>query len=222
MPLILTEKNPLFGKCVIWSSTEDESFFRSALETAGLPMARISQWHPKRQKEWMSGRYLVNEFMDEDITTLSVDEHGKPSFKGCDYNFSISHTTGLVGLLYHTAPIGLDIQITTDKIGRVAHKFCTGKECDILREHFSQASSQHLIWGLKEAVFKAYGLGFLSYKNNIFIESYIANASGKRATIKLSKESMNKIYHAKISMIGPYYICQVVEQSNEIDLSSLT
>lgn len=213
MPLILTEKNPLFGKCVIWSSKEDESFFRATLESAGLPMARISEWHPKRQKEWMSGRYLVSEFMDEDITTLSVDEHGKPSFKDCDYNFSISHTKGLVGLLYHTAPIGLDIQITTDKIGRIAHKFCTDIEYDILGDHFDEKASQHLIWGLKEAVFKAYGKGSLSYKKHIFIESYTDNASGKRAVVRLQKEGVNRSYQAKVSMIGPYYVCQVVEVS---------
>ncbi len=218
MPLILTEKNPLFGKCVIWSSTEDESFFRTTLESEGLSMARISEWHPKRQKEWMSGRYLVSEFMDEDITTLSVDEHGKPSFKDCDFNFSISHTKGMVGLLYHIAPIGLDIQITTDKIGRVAHKFCTDKEYGILSDHFDQAASQHLIWGLKEAVFKAYGRGSLSYKNHIFIESYHGDTYSKKAMVRLEKEGVNRSYQAKVRMIGPYYVCQVVESSNEDDL----
>lgn len=220
MPLILTEKNPLFGKCVLWSSTEDESFFRYALEAAGLPMTKISKWHPKRQKEWMSGRYLVNKYMEEDITKLTVDDHGKPSFKDSDYNFSISHTQGLVGLLYHTHPIGLDIQITTDKIARVAHKFCTDKEYGILRDHFDQQMSEHLIWGLKEAVFKAYGRGSLSYKNHIFIESYQADASSKRAMVRLEKEGVYREYQAKISLIGPYYICQVVEESNEHDLSS--
>lgn len=218
MPLILKEKNPHFGKCVIWSSTENDSFFRDALVPTGLAMERINDWHPKRQKEWMSGRYLVNEYMAEDIATLTVDEYGKPAFANSTYNFSISHTKGLVGLQYHTAPIGLDIQITTDKIGRVAHKFCTEKEYDILKEHFDQEASQHLIWGLKEAVFKAYGRGSLSYLNHIFIESYQADASSKRAMVRLEKEGVNRSYQAKVSMIGPYYVCQVVESSNEDDL----
>lgn len=214
MPLILTEKSPQFGKCVLWSSTEDESFFRAALEPTGLDMERTLDWHPKRQREWMSGRYLVSEYMDEDIASLTIDEHGKPSFKDCIYNFSISHTDGLVGLLHHTSPIGLDIQIRTDKIKRIAHKFCTNKEYNILNDHFDEEASQHLIWGLKESVFKAYGKGSLSYKNNIFIESYADSTLGKRAKVRLHKEDLEITYQAKISMIGPYYICQVVESSD--------
>jgi len=99
----------------------------------------------------------------QDISSLEVDEHGKPGFQGSDQVISISHTDGLVGLQIHTVSHGLDLQIASDKIGRVAHKFCSEGDLTALSPYLDLQATQHFIWGLKECVYKAYGKKGLSY-----------------------------------------------------------
>lgn len=210
MPIILKEKDPFFGKMFLWNVTEEPSIFRKALLSTGLKMDHIVEWHPKRQKEWMSGRYLLHLFMEDRLSDLSVDKYGKPSFPNSPNNFSISHTEGLVGLQYHDVPIGLDLQIRTDKIQRVAHKFCSDKDYAILGEQFDKLTSELITWGLKEAVFKAYGKGSLSYLNHIFLEELKITSSSKKVKIRLANDHHEQHYIGRIRMIGAYCLSQVL------------
>ncbi len=211
MPLILTEKNPKFGKSVLWSVTEDEDFFHNELKKTSLSMDHISEWHPSRQKEWMSGRYLIHKYIDEDINDLCTDQYGKPVFGESSCHFSISHTAGLVGIMWHTKPVGLDLQIKTDKIQRVAHKFCTKNDYDHLGAYYTKDEVEWVTWGLKEAVYKAYGRGSLSYKNNIILQEVRAKNESQLAEATIEKDDVKIYYKVKIRMIGPYCWCQVYE-----------
>ena len=132
-------------------------------------MKHLRKWHLNRQREWLSGRYLVHRFMDQHISSLKVNEYGKPEFEQSDQHFSISHTEGLVGLQVHHAHNGLDLQRETDKIARVAHKFCSDQDLSALAPHVNLTSAQHYIWGLKEGVYKAYGKKGLSFHDDIKI-----------------------------------------------------
>lgn len=209
MPIILTEKDPFYGRLFLWNVTESSFVFEEALKLAGFNMDHISEWHPRRQKEWMSGRFLLHKYMKEDLSELTVDSFGKPFFRNSLNNFSISHTSGLVGLQYNDHPIGLDLQIKTDKIQRVAHKFCSDNDYKILGEYYDQKTVQLITWGLKEAVFKAYGRGRLSYLNHIILEKVVISASSKKIFIRLSNDSDDQRYMSKIRLIGNYCVSQV-------------
>ena len=209
MPVILEEKDPKFGRTILWSVTEDDSFFRNALTESGLNMDHIAKWHPKRQKEWMSGRYLIQRYIDIPVVELILDAYGKPRFDQSGLHLSISHTEGMVGLQFHDVSIGLDLQIESDQIHRVAHKFCIDEDYAKLKGHFHERDMERITWSFKEAVFKAYGCGGLSYKDNIVLQRVREINSMKRLDINIEKEGLQIKYSGRIQLIGPYCMSQV-------------
>jgi len=211
MPQVLHDKSTTWGELFLWHVTEEASFFESALVEAGLGVEHLRKWHPSRQREWLSGRYLVHTYVSEDIISLEVNEHGKPGFQNSDKIISISHTKGVVGLQLHTVSHGLDIQIQTDKVGRIAKKFCSEVDRASFDPYIKKHHAEHFIWGLKESVYKAYGKKGLSYLNDIAITSVAPKGKIYLATIELKRDDIDISYHGKLSKIGPYYICQVIE-----------
>lgn len=213
MPIILQESDRHFGHTSLWSVQESAEFFKAALEPTALDMDHLDQWHPRRQLEWLSGRYLVHQFMDIDLVDLQVEPHGKPCFANSDVHISISHTKGLVGLQYHQKPIGLDLQINTDKIHRVASKFCTDNDYNLLGRLFDKERIEHITWGYKEAVYKAFGKGQVSYKDHIVLEHVEAKGAIPRLHIRLIQDGFSLSYSGRIRKFGPYHMVQVVQKS---------
>jgi len=211
MPQVLHESSKVWGELYLWHAEEDVSFFEAPLVEAGLDVEHLRKWHPSRQKEWLSGRYLVHRFMNEEISTLKVNEHGKPGFPASDQMISISHTKSLVGLQIHTVSHGLDLQIESDKVARVAHKFCNETDLAALLPYLDLKDSQHFIWGLKECVYKAYGKKGLSYQDDMKITSVAPKGKIHLTTIELKKDDIEVSYQGKLSRVGPYYISRVMQ-----------
>jgi len=215
MPLILSEKNPKYGRCYLWSLTEDSAFFKEYLVDQSTQIDHIKEWHPKRQKEWLSGRYLLSRFTGCKVSDLGVSAHGKPYFKNSALHFSISHTQGLVGFLIHDQSVGLDIQIKTDKIQRVAHKFCSQQDYTVLGLHYGRQDVELVTWSIKEAVFKAYGHGGISYQDDILIEKAARINTVMKVQVRLKRDDdVNITYEGKVRMIGSYCISQVRPSMN--------
>lgn len=216
MPLILSEKDPKFGHLILWNVTEDADFFEQALCSTSLDLGHINEWHPSRQKEWMTGRYLLHAYTKYDLGTLSINQQGKPSFPDPNFSFSISHTEELVGLHYHDQPIGLDLQIRTEKIGKVAHKFCSQNDYDLLTKCFSKEEAELIAWSIKESVFKAYGQGNLSYKNDIQLKNLEVTSTSKKFEVKIERipDGLDISYIGRIRFYGPYCMSQVRQLSD--------
>jgi len=210
MPQILRESSRTWGEVYLWYLTEELQYFRKELEHSGLVLDHLRKWNPKRQLEWLSGRYLVHRYMDQDIATLQVDDNGKPSFGEGQSEISISHTDGMVGLMIHDTECGLDLQIATDKIGRVAHKFCHPEDLAVLREHLNESEAQHYIWGLKESIYKAYGKGGLSYMNQMRITSMTPSGKAYQVNATLSLADEKIAYEGKIQRLGKHFMCRLI------------
>lgn len=211
MPLVLQTSSPTWGELYLWHTEEDASFFKKPLLEVGVGVEHLRKWHPSRQKEWLSGRYLAHRYAKEDIRSLKVNEHGKPTFTASENMISISHTKGIVGLQIHTVGHGLDIQIDTDKVGSVAKKFCSDADRSPFAPFLDQRRAEHYIWGIKEGVYKAYGKKGLSYLDDINITSVVPKGKIFLATIELRRGDLQISYHGKLSRVGPYYICQVIQ-----------
>lgn len=211
MPLVLHQSMPLWGDLYIWHVREEQRFFEVELEKAGLGLDHLRKWHPSRQLEWLSGRYLIHQYLHEEVSALHIDAHGKPGWPKSDSHISLSHSGGLVGLQVLGINHGLDIQLTTDKVSRVAHKFCSDHDRSVLSTIYSKQDTEHYIWGLKECVFKAYGKGQLSYLDHIHILSVMPKGRVHFVELRLTKDGVTINYRGKLSRLGPYYITQVVE-----------
>ena len=215
MPLILKESDRRFGQTIIWSLKEKQEFFENELLKTPLDFSDIKDWNPQRQLEWLCGRYLIHRFQEIPVEKLSICENGKPDFLEEDRFLSISHTDGLVGLQTHHLPVGLDIQIVTEKIHRVASKFCTERDYSLLGPYLDKRKIELITWNFKEAVYKAYGQGGVSYKDHILLKDVISKGSTLRFSISLKTPGARKKYYGRTRTFGPYSMVQVVEQMDE-------
>jgi len=215
MPLILSERHPVLGQTFIWSLTEDQSFFEAELSTAHLYVDHIIDWHSKRQQEWLAGRFLIHKYLSSDLSQLKTNEHGRPVLLNSKSHFSISHTAGLVGLQISDRLGGLDLQIQTDKIARVAHKYCTAQDYALMETHVDRDMAQHMIWGIKECIFKAYPSNGLSYKNDIIIKS-LSRKSMSLSFVAVANKDGHKAYHGDVRVMGSYVISRAVESTHII------
>lgn len=213
MALVYTENHPKFGSMVLWAVTEEASFFRNELDQTALEMDYINSWHENRQLEWMSARYLIHKYAGIDLSQLYSDALGKVHIHDSATQISISHSEELVGVQYHSLAVGLDIQIKTDKIHRVASKFCSTRDYQILEQFYSKKEAELITWSMKESVFKAYGRGKVRYKEEIAIVGFI-DENRHKVLLQLSKtDGFHQKYEGRIRFIGDYCITQIIERN---------
>jgi len=212
MPQILHESSRTWGELYLWYLTEDLIYFKRELDQTSLDMEHLRKWHPKRQLEWLSSRYLLHRYVDHDISSLEVNDHGKPIYRDAGFSISISHTDSLVGIMVHPNECGLDLQIKSDKINRVAHKFCSDQDRSVLSPFMDKKEAEHYIWGLKECVFKAYGKKGVSFMNEISIEEVSKKGKIHLASVLFSGKTESHEYEGKLRRIGQHFVSQVREK----------
>lgn len=211
MPIILTEQHPTYGKTYLWSLKEEAAYFKEHLAQCRLDIEHTDQWHKGRQKEWLCGRYLLARYLHHDLSTLVVDDHGKPSFADIDLQFSISHTPQLVGLMVHPQrSVGIDLQIETDKIPRVAHKYCHDDDYAILLPHLDRQDAEHYLWSIKESVYKAHPYRELSYRDQIRITAYHREGSLSQFEARVFDARAPQLYLGEGRRIGRTYFVKVI------------
>jgi len=197
MPLLRTTHpfpDAIFG---LWQIAESEEFFRTDLPLSASEESDLSQHqNPLRRLEWLAGRWLLHKLTDApERLPLSKDAFSKPFFpENQDLACSLSHSKGNVGaLIVHSQKstvksqqptvksqrstvnsqqsIGCDIQVLTEKMSRIAHKFLNDAEKDFVktRPFDEELELLHLFWTAKESLYKAYGLKELDFRKNLFV-----------------------------------------------------
>jgi len=188
MPLLLTTHpfpDATFG---LWQIAESEEFFRADLPLSASEESDLAQHqYPLRRLEWLAGRWLLHKLTDApERLPLAKDAFSKPFFpENQNLGCSLSHSKGNVGALIvnplhlpkHSTlnpqqSIGCDIQVLTQKMPRIAHKFLNESEKGFVenRPYEENLVLLHLFWTAKESLYKAYGLKELDFRKNIFVE----------------------------------------------------
>lgn len=86
---------------------------------------------------------------------FSHNEHGKPYIENDNYHFSISHSDNLIAFVWHTSPVGIDVQKMKTSVSP-AVRFFTKNE----QNYISNDPSRFFeIWTKKEAYVKMLGTG---------------------------------------------------------------
>jgi 4'-phosphopantetheinyl transferase EntD len=120
-------------------------------------------------------KYLFPDFPNAEIL---IADTRKPYLPNEQYHFSISHCGDYAAaLVSSTHRVGIDIEIPTEKVERIAHKFIHENEQQFLvnSEQFTNNSSLvsarrllfTIMWSTKEALFKWYSLGQVDFKENM-------------------------------------------------------
>jgi phosphopantetheinyl transferase len=126
----------------------------------------------KRKLHWLGGRVaakkaiirlMQKQLQWHDIAISSLDS-GRPlaTVTGDIFqtDISISHSEGLAGAMAVTqGHCGIDIQIVTEKVSRVAPRFSTEREISLLQNSVPATTEERLtlLWAAKESIRKAAG-----------------------------------------------------------------
>ncbi len=168
MPLFYTHNINENTRLAVWHITEDEEFFRKI----NISHRLIS--HPHKRLQHLSGRYLLK-IMDPDFPVNRIKLDGRrPYLDNNSYYFSISHCGDYAAaILSKDHPVGIDVELITDKIGMIETKFLNEKESELLRDKISDQELPRMLtacWSAKESMFKWYALGNVSFRQDMLIK----------------------------------------------------
>jgi phosphopantetheinyl transferase len=185
MPILLSRHpfpNATFG---IWQITEDEDFFRQDLPFSEQEAQEFVPLKGIRRLEWLAARWLLHKFTGESIRLpLAKDAFSKPFFPDHQHlNCSLSHSHGIVGAFLvgtdatqqeDQRPMGCDIQVMVEKMGRLAPKFMRAEEHDFVakQDAIFHADLHHIFWTAKESLYKAYGIKALDFRDHMWLEPF--------------------------------------------------
>ena len=91
--------------------------------------------------------------------TFLKNEDGKPSIAELpDYHYNLSHSKEYVVLVTDKCPVGIDIEALRTGYQKLAARFFSPEEAELLKEHWSDDLFTKL-WTRKESYLKAAGFG---------------------------------------------------------------
>lgn len=125
--------------------------------------------HPNLQQDWYLSRMALATLLDTNALEYHKDDKNKPWLLNDERHISFSHTRGYGAAMLSQRHCGLDIQVHTDKIQRIKHKFVNDFEEAQLGNFDSENLALLWIWSAKEAAFKAYGEKEVDYRLMLFV-----------------------------------------------------
>lgn len=158
----------------IWEIEESLDYFQSALMLSPNEHKECSNLPDAKKLEWLATRYLLAALEGSTPRkTTSKTASGKPVLDQDRRFISLSHSHQWVSAMISSVACGIDIQKIVPKITRIATKFLSDEEWAWCPENTEdQLLYLHAIWGAKEALYKAYGLRQLDFREHIHISDF--------------------------------------------------
>lgn len=214
MPIILTkniEETSLLG---IWKVTETyEQLHEKAVKLNNKAAFQFPANSHKRKTELVCSRLLLQNLLGDTQGNLDIkyDTFGKPYIADSFYKISISHSQNyVVAIASKNKLVGIDIERISSRIGKIAHKFINGKEAATIKEK-SKIEQMHIIWGAKEAAYKLYGKKELDFKENILINPFLYENSGK-LYVQVVKDNYKKEIQVFYESFNNYMLVYAISE----------
>ncbi len=215
MPLDFKTNIKPVGNLGVWRIEESEDFFLRHLALYEEEIQQLKDIKGMRRVEWLAGRHLVHILSERKVRgPIIKDVHGKPSLKNSTWNISMSHTEGFAAVIAAPFGVGVDIQKIVAKIGAIKKKFMHQDELDLLQGGSDDLFTMHVIWGIKESLFKAYGKGALSWTENFRVEPFNYQHLGGQISAWIRVEDMMYAYSGSYGMHGNNMLTFVQEINN--------
>ncbi len=152
-----------------------------ALRTLALPediRAVEGVSNTNRRCEILSWRAVVRRELGSEVH-IFYDDYGAPNVAMPDTYISVSHSKGVVAVLFSDYPCAVDIEQRSRDFRNVAPKYLSTAEQRIAEEYDLYAE----MWSAKEALYKYYRKGSLDLVKHISIVEYVADKHSLVATI---------------------------------------
>jgi phosphopantetheinyl transferase len=186
----------------VWKIEEPESFFLKSLPELSLPS------HPHKRLQHLAGRFLLQHMLpDFPISRIQSAPGQKPFLSDNTCHFSISHTKNMAAaIISNSQPVGIDIEMITDKALRVAHKFLREEEVQLIINDSKEDVT--LLWSIKETIFKWYGLGSVDFREDIQIKKMSFNLDENIAECSFRKT--NQMLNVNFMRLGNMVVSWLV------------
>ncbi|HLP52380.1 MAG TPA: 4'-phosphopantetheinyl transferase superfamily protein [Chitinophagales bacterium] len=156
----------------LWRIEEDNAYFEPHF------VAHPDIKNENKKLQWFASRHLVNTMLGTP-TDIEKDEAGKPVLKTGAQNLSLSHTPIFAAaMLSPKNPVGIDLEMVNPKVERIAHKFLRDDEIDAIHPD-EKLEKLILYWSAKEALYKLYGKGEITFATQLLIQPFHLKLAGE-------------------------------------------
>lgn len=149
---------------------------------------------PHRKKEWLTARILLNELTARQ-TRIGYHNDGRPYAENSIFNISISHTSIYVSVFLHSNAVpGIDIELVSRQVGRVATRFLSPDELSSCSDGKELSNFRLLMhWCAKEAIFKMIPLSDIEFATDIHINyhSFISESGTLQGSFEFKTGSVS-------------------------------
>jgi phosphopantetheinyl transferase len=150
---------------IVWEIEEPLNYFLSRLPAE---MQSLPSENEERNLEWLASRYILTLLVPD--TRISKNQNKKPHLIDDIRYISISHTLGYAACMVSHLPCGIDIELDHPRIYKLATKYNLPDELDLIKKDEFYQKRLYQIWCAKEAMYKAFGLGGIDFKKDLWVE----------------------------------------------------
>ncbi len=170
----------------------------------------------KRKYEFIVTRVLLKYILKEE-KEIAYHPNGKPYFKDNSYFISISHSGKYVAVIVSTNyPVGIDIEVYTERIDRLASRFMRKDEIATLY-HGEKRWSYLLHWSAKEVLFKLLNQENIDFKEHLIIHQFQVKNTGS-FTAEEKKTKKNKQFEIEYKIHSEFVLTWSVDQQGALFL----
>jgi len=174
MPVFF-QKNENDSQILIWEICESCDELLSQLNTISTEEYNSIRT-TKRKKEYLVARLALKKILGCEV---NIQHHpsGQP-YVSSEMHISITHSgCWLAVIVNQTHEVGIDIEVTTEKIRKLYTRFMSHRE----QAEFNNGENLqqlHLIWSAKEALYKIIGQTAVDFANQLYIHPFLLENTG--------------------------------------------
>ena len=166
MKLIFNEQVESGINIVLYDCSKDCHISTEILKKHGSgPTINRSDW------KFIYGE-IISDYLLIPVDKIRRSIHNKPYLEGRREKISISHTGDLLAVIISESKrVGVDIEILSERVSKIAHKFIHAEEMKSIEEN-NKVIQQLILWCAKESMYKLFEKRELSFKENIRLLPY--------------------------------------------------
>lgn len=201
------------SQVVVWEATEPAAFFEQKLPLSPTEQRTLAQRYPHThaRRDWMASRYALQQLCGQHCSSFYKDTAGKLRVPNTPLHYSISHSGAFAAAIQSNTPVGIDVQIPNSKLQRIAHKYIEPAVLEQLKSSVDYIDYLHYYWGIKEALFKAYGKGRVNFIDHLHLLPFPASTQG-HTYAQLIKPDEQHSYTVFYKKTADYYLCVATER----------
>ena len=209
MPLYKTIKPNNHTTIYVWKIEESLSNLAENMPlTVKSEERMVAMKSDLHKRGFLSVRHLLKtaDYSDFD---LFYNDNGKPHLTNGKH-ISITHSFTYSAIAISDFDIGIDIEKNREKIKIIQHRF-VNFEKGFIHKDDDYIEQLTVIWGAKEALYKIYPFGGLTFKNDIDINSF--QIADKKTTGYIKVEGWDKNYDIRFEQLDGFTLVYALDTS---------